>query len=97
MTIETVELTEDGSYLVNGSMTVPNNSGNRHYQGVQEWIAEGNTPDPYVAPPEPTIDDIYDMALQNNDILRKLILGLNDGTFVPGSNYTNQQIKNGLK
>jgi hypothetical protein len=55
-----------------------------------EWLE-------YLNPPEPTIDEVYDIALQNNAILRKLILGLNDGTFVPGSNYTNQQIKNGLK
>ena len=41
--------TSDGTlsgYLVNGNMSVPNDKGNRDYQEVQEWIAEGNTPEP---------------------------------------------------
>ena len=33
------------SYLVNGNMSVPNSVGNRHYREVQEWLAEGNTPE----------------------------------------------------
>tara|TARA_R110000803_G_scaffold79057_3_gene144473 strand:+ start:3527 stop:3832 length:306 start_codon:yes stop_codon:yes gene_type:complete len=45
MTIETVKIQGDG-WLVNGSMSVPNSGGNRDYHDVQEWIAEGNTPDP---------------------------------------------------
>jgi hypothetical protein len=45
MTIETVKIQGDG-WLVNGSMSVPNDGGNRDYHEVQEWIAEGNTPDP---------------------------------------------------
>ena len=32
-------------YLVNGNMNVPLDDGNRHYQEVQVWIAEGNTPE----------------------------------------------------
>ncbi len=33
-------------YLVNGNLNVPGNTpGNRHYKMVQEWIAEGNTPE----------------------------------------------------
>lgn len=31
---------------MDGSLSVPNAPGNRHYQAVQEWIAEGNTPEP---------------------------------------------------
>ena len=45
MNIETVK-TQGNGYLVNGSMSVPNAPGNRHYQMVQDWIAEGNEPDP---------------------------------------------------
>ena len=45
MTIETVKIQGEG-WLVNGSMSVPNDGGNRDYHEVQEWIAEGNTPDP---------------------------------------------------
>lgn len=45
MNIETVKISGEG-YLINGSMSVPNALGNRHYQDVQNWIAEGNIPDP---------------------------------------------------
>jgi len=33
-------------YLVDGTMIVPMDTLNRHYKLVQEWIAEGNTPEP---------------------------------------------------
>ena len=45
MTIEMVKIQGDG-WLVNGSMSVPNDGGNSDYHDVQEWIAEGNTPEP---------------------------------------------------
>ena len=45
MNIQTVKIQKEG-YLVNGTMSVPSAEGNRHYQAVQEWIAEGNTPEP---------------------------------------------------
>lgn len=53
MEITSVKITENGSYLVNGNISVPNAPGNRHYQELMEWIAEGNTPEPYVAPTPP--------------------------------------------
>ena len=45
MNIETVKI-QGESYLVNGSISVPKSEGNRHYKLVQEWISEGNTPEP---------------------------------------------------
>ena len=42
MTIETVKIQHNG-WLVNGNMSVPNDTGNRDYHDVQEWISEGNT------------------------------------------------------
>ena len=33
-----IEATIDGE-----TWSVPINSGNRHYQAIQEWVAEGNT------------------------------------------------------
>ena len=41
--IETGELQ---GYLVNGSMFVPLDKGNTHYQEVQEWIANGGSIEP---------------------------------------------------
>ena len=45
MTIETVKIQGDG-WVVNGFMSVPNSGGNSDYHEVQEWIAQGNTPEP---------------------------------------------------
>jgi hypothetical protein len=44
MIIETVKIQEDG-YFVNGTMFVPNDPANRHYQAILDWINEGNTPE----------------------------------------------------
>jgi len=43
---------QENGYLVNDTMSVPNAAGNRHYQMVQEWIAQGNTPEPEFTPEE---------------------------------------------
>lgn len=97
MGISTVKLQKDGGYLVNGSLSVPNTPGNRHYQQVQEWIALGNTPDPYVPPPDPTLDEIYSQALQNSRVLKALVLCINDGSIVPGANASKAALKAAIK
>jgi len=45
MNIQTVKLQQSG-YLVNGSLSVPADPANRHYWLVQEWIDDGNSPEP---------------------------------------------------
>ncbi len=42
--IKTVKLQENG-WLVNNSMSVPNDKGNRHYKEIQEWLKD-NTLEP---------------------------------------------------
>ena len=37
---------QDSGWLVNGTMSVPNDPANRHCADVLAWIAEGNTPAP---------------------------------------------------
>jgi len=44
MTIQTVKIQEHG-YLINGTMSVPNDPANRHYQELLDWINDGNTPE----------------------------------------------------
>lgn len=43
---------QENGYLVNDTLSVPNAAGNRHYRMVQEWIAQGNTPEPQFTPEE---------------------------------------------
>ena len=58
MDIRTVEMQEDGSFLVNKNvdanddrqLSVPDDMGNRHRVMIQEWIDVGNTPTPFVGP-----------------------------------------------
>jgi len=38
--------TQEHGYLVNGTMSVPNDPTNRHCADVLAWVAEGNTPAP---------------------------------------------------
>ena len=33
-------------YLVNNELSVPKADGNRHYELVKQWLAEGNIPEP---------------------------------------------------
>ena len=44
MNIETVK-TQENCYLVNGTMSVPDDPANRDYQAILDWINEGNTPE----------------------------------------------------
>lgn len=43
--IKSVKLQGEG-YLVNGSMSVPNDEQNRHMKDVKVWLDAGNTPEP---------------------------------------------------
>lgn len=45
MEIITVKMQGQG-YLLNGSMSVPKADGNREYELIKQWLAEGNTPEP---------------------------------------------------
>lgn len=52
----------------------------------------------YVPPTQDELNsEAYDQAILNNKIIKALIMALNDGSFVPGSNYTAEQIKTGIK
>ncbi len=43
--------------------------------------------------PPPTQTEIYNQTLTNFKLIKNLVKALNDGSFVPGSNYTNDQMK----
>ena len=60
MKIKTVKIQIDGSFIVNSGATdqvvVPDDMANRHRVMIQEWIDDGNTPEPYVEPEPHWID-----------------------------------------
>ena len=56
MEINTVRILEYGEYFVNERTTIPNRPGNGYYDAVQDWIALGNTPTPYVEPEPSWLD-----------------------------------------
>lgn len=96
--IQTVKDTIEGGYVViltSGSVLyVPNDPANSDYQKVQDWIALGNTPDPAdPPPPPPTDDEIYNQVIQNQKVLKAVVLSINDGTLVPGANVSNAALK----
>lgn len=41
----------------------------------------------------PTNEEIYDATVQNQKLLKAVVLSLNDGTFVPGANISNSALK----
>ena len=78
MTIETVKIQHNG-WLVNGNMSVPNDTGNRDYHDVQEWISEGNTPDPEFTDAEINQENLAYLADTDWYVIRKA----DTGTAVP--------------
>ena len=42
--IQTVKI-QGENYLLNGNMYIPKADGNREYELIKQWIAEGNTPE----------------------------------------------------
>ena len=59
--IKSVKIQGNG-YLLNGTMSVPKADGNREYELIKLWIAEGKTPEPEYTEQE-LIEQIMQMAL----------------------------------
>jgi len=70
MEIQTVKLQDEG-WLINGAMSVPNDPANRHYQIVQDWIVDGNTPEP-----EQTADELKAAKMSKAVSMRQARLAL---------------------
>lgn len=70
-TIEVKSVKVQGSdYLLNGSLSVPNQPGNIECQAIMEWIAKGNTPEPEFTEEELKALAWEDIKAQANEELR---------------------------
>ena len=83
MSIKTVKIQGNG-YLVNETMSVPKADGNRHYEEVKAWIADGNTPEPMDIP-EVQIPQVVTMrqarlALLQEGLLATIESAIQNGT-----------------
>ena len=63
--IKSVKIQGNG-YLLNGTMSVPEADGNREYELIKLWIAEGNTPEP-----EYTEAELAELEKEQADIRAK--------------------------
>lgn len=62
--------------------------------GSSEFLTDDNAEVIAFNNPDPITDDeLFDKIILNQKVLKAVVLSLNDGTLVPGSNYTNAQIK----
>jgi hypothetical protein len=65
---------ESGGYFVNGTMSVPNDPANRHYQDIQAYIAEGGEVIPYVPPTEQELLEAWRQTADCSRLQAKLAL-----------------------
>lgn len=70
--IQKVKLQPAG-YIINGNVFVPKDPANRHYQLIQEWLAEGNNPEPEYNFDEKKQQKIEELKLKFQSELNKAI------------------------
>lgn len=88
------KLNQDGSVVrTSDGVSIPNDGGNADWRDYQAWLALGNTPDPYVAPPPPDPSDTFSLnvlkLLYNVDARLRILESRPAITFL--------QFKNGVK
>lgn len=86
-------LLQNGVYDTEESRSIPASERNRHYRAYQEWVDEGNTPDPMPAP-DPLADEIAEMHRTDRQMMRlmeKLIQYLIDKDVIVWADLTQKQ------
>jgi hypothetical protein len=74
MTMAKYKLKDGGVIDTETGAHIPNAEDNRHWRFYQEWLAEGNTPDPAdPPPPEPTPGEVFDQRIEGDPVLKALV------------------------
>ena len=76
MEIKTVKIQGQG-YLLNGLMSVPKADGNREYELIKQWLAEGNTPEHEFTEEEILKKKQYKFRIERNLLLDKADIEIN--------------------
>jgi predicted site-specific integrase-resolvase len=87
--IKTVKIKGD-LYLLNGTMFVPMSEENRHYKMIQEWISDGNTPEPELSESELSEKDEAERLAGIDAETKSRIIELFDGA--TSKNYLEKQM-----
>lgn len=77
--------------------SIPVAPGNGDWDRIANWVESGQATIAAYVPPLPptplTLDQIYDDMLTTNRVVKALVLAINDGSLVPGSNKTPAQLR----
>lgn len=76
MEVQTVKIQGD-CYLLNGNIHVPKADGNREYEIIKQWLAEGNTPEPEFTEEELVTQKQNEFREERNALLDKVDKAIN--------------------
>lgn len=76
MEVQTVKIQGD-CYLLNGNIHVPKADGNREYEIIKQWLAEGNTPEPEFTEEELVTQKQNEFRAERNALLDKVDKAIN--------------------
>ena len=68
MEILKVKIQGEG-YLVNDELSVPKADGNRHYELIKQWLAEGNIPEPEFTPEQLNAQRISQIKAKASELI----------------------------
>ena len=80
MEILTVKIQGQG-YLLNGTMSVPMADGNREYELIKQWLAEGNEPEAEFNAEELEAQRLAELKIAKTDALTKIVVDVDGKSF----------------
>ena len=81
----------DGSNSIIGVNAIP------QYDGQEHLPIDNSDVVAFLNPLPPTNEEIYEQTMENQALLKAVVLALNDGSFVPGAALSNAALKTVIK